>query len=72
MLKLTRKVGESVIINDNIKCTVLDTSRTHLKLGFEYPPTCSVFREEIHKRIQHEKQQKISVSGSCKAQDAKK
>lgn len=54
MLSLSRKIGESIIINDNVVCTVLEISGRVVKLGFEYPSTSSVFRKELHEKIQNE------------------
>lgn len=54
MLYLTRKVGESVIINDDIEVTVVDIRGKSIKLGFTFPADASVLRREIHERIQEE------------------
>ncbi len=54
MLYLTRKVGESVIINDNIEVTVVDIRGKSIKLGFNFPADATVLRREIYERIQAE------------------
>ncbi|SDF94344.1 carbon storage regulator, CsrA [Limimonas halophila] len=54
MLYLTRKVGESVVINDDIEVTVVDIRGKSIKLGFTFPPDASVLRREIYDRIQAE------------------
>ncbi len=54
MLYLTRKIGESVIINDDIEVTVVDVRGKTIKLGFTFPPDASVLRREIFERIQAE------------------
>ncbi len=54
MLYLTRKIGESVIINDDIEVTVVDIRGKSIKLGFTFPADASVLRREIHERIQAE------------------
>ena len=54
MLYLTRKIGESVIINDDIVVTVIEVRGKSIKLGFTFPPEASVLRREIHERIQAE------------------
>lgn len=54
MLYLTRKVGESVIINENIEVTVVEVRGRSIKLGFTFPPHVSVLRREIFERIQAE------------------
>jgi carbon storage regulator len=55
MLYLTRKTGESVIINDNIEVTVIDIRGKSIKLGFTFPTDATVLRREIFERIQAEK-----------------
>ena len=54
MLYLTRKIGESVIINEDIEVTVVDIRGKSIKLGFTFPQTASVLRREIYERIQAE------------------
>ncbi len=54
MLYLTRKIGESVIINDDIEVTVIDIRGKSIKLGFTFPSSATVLRREIHERIQAE------------------
>ena len=54
MLYLTRKIGESVIINDDIEVTVVDIRGKSIKLGFTFPTTATVLRREIFERIQEE------------------
>ncbi len=56
MLYLTRKIGESVIINDDIEVTVIDIRGKSIKLGFTFPSSATVLRREIHERIQAENQ----------------
>ncbi len=54
MLYLTRKVGESVIINDGIEVTVIEIRGKSIKLGFNFPSDATVLRKEIYDRIQAE------------------
>jgi carbon storage regulator len=54
MLYLTRKIGETIIINDQIKLVVIAISGKTVKLGFEYPDHVTVLREEIYERIKKE------------------
>ena len=54
MLYLTRKIGESVIINDNIEISVVEVRGKSIKLGFTFPSDVSVLRREIYERIQEE------------------
>lgn len=54
MLYLTRKIGESIVINDNIIVSVVEVRGKSIKLGFTFPPNVSVLREELYRRIQEE------------------
>jgi carbon storage regulator len=54
VLYLTRKVGETVVINDDIRVTVVEVRGRSIKLGFTFPPNVSVLREELYERIQDE------------------
>ncbi len=54
MLYLTRKIGESVIINDDIEVTVVDIRGKSIKLGFTFPAEATVLWREIYERIQAE------------------
>ena len=54
MLVLTRKVGETVIIGDNVTVTVLGIQGGQIKFGINAPKDVSVHREEIYERIKRE------------------
>jgi carbon storage regulator len=56
MLFLTRKVGESIVINDDIEVTVVEVRGRSIKLGFTFPPEAKVLRRELHDRIKAEAQ----------------
>lgn len=56
MLFLTRKIGESIIINSDIEITVQEITGSKVKLGIVYPKSASVLRKEIFDRIQLENQ----------------
>ena len=60
MLILTRKVGETMIIGDDIKIIVLGVKGNQIRLGIEAPKEISVHREEIYQRIQQEKNNQVS------------
>ena len=54
MLYLTRKIGESVVINEDIEVTVVEVRGKAVKLGFTFPPGASVLRRELYEKIQRE------------------
>jgi len=54
VLHIGRKEGESVIIADRVKVTLLSVSGKTAKLGFEFPSDMPVHREEVYQRIQEE------------------
>ena len=51
MLYLNRKLGEAVIINQDIEVRVVAISGKTVKLGFTFPPEASVLREEVVEAI---------------------
>ncbi len=55
MLYLTRKVGESIVINDDVELTVVEIRGKSIKLGLTFPSDVSVYRREVYDRIQAEK-----------------
>lgn len=54
MLYLSRKIGESIIINNNIELTVVEVRGKSVKLGFTFPTDATVLRKEIHEKIMAE------------------
>ncbi len=57
MLILTRRLGESLIINNDVTVTVLGVKGNQVRIGIKAPKDVQVHREEIHNRIQQEKEQ---------------
>lgn len=51
MLYLTRKIGDSIIINNNIELTVMEVRGKTVKLGFLFPQGASILRKELHQKI---------------------
>ncbi|MEW5866976.1 MAG: carbon storage regulator CsrA [Bacillota bacterium] len=66
MLVLTRRAGESIVIADDIKVTVVsvDTKagRAYVKLGISAPADLKVFREEIYDEIKRENEEASSAT----------
>jgi len=54
MLILTRRIGESLQIGDNVKITVLSVRGNQIQLGIDAPPEIAVHREEIYERLKRE------------------
>ena len=52
MLVLTRKLGESIAIDDNIKIVVVQIKGKQVRLGIEAPKDTKIHREEVYKAIQ--------------------
>jgi carbon storage regulator len=54
MLILTRRVGETLVIGDDVNVTVLGVRGNQVRLGVDAPKEVAVHREEIYQRIQNE------------------
>ena len=51
MLILTRKLGESIQVGDNIKITVLDDKHNQVKIGINAPDDVEIWRDEIYEKM---------------------
>lgn len=58
MLILTRRVGETIIISDDITITVLGVKGNQIRIGINAPKNISIYREEIYQKIQSKKKKK--------------
>ncbi|HCC3261890.1 carbon storage regulator CsrA [Legionella pneumophila serogroup 1] len=56
MLILTRRISETVLINDDIYITVLGVKGNQVRLGFDAPNDVIIHRQEIHQKIKKEQQ----------------
>jgi len=55
MLILTRRIGEKIVIGDNVTITVLGVKGNQVRVGIEAPRDVPVHREEIYQRILKER-----------------
>ena len=54
MLALTRKKGESLVVNNNIEITVLEIRGDQIKIGISAPKDVPIYRKEVYLQIQEE------------------
>ena len=53
MLVLARKVGEKIILNDEIEIIVLDSNQNTVRIGVNAPKNVTVYREELYREIKN-------------------
>lgn len=63
MLALTRKKGESLVINNNIEITVLEVRGDQIKIGISAPKDVPIYRKEVYMQIQEENKAAVSMEG---------
>ena len=61
MLILTRRVGETLMVGDEVTVTVLGVKGNQVRIGVNAPKEVSVHREEIYMRIQAEKNVQLAA-----------
>ena len=64
MLILTRKVGETLVIGDEVEVTVLSMKGNQIRLGVKAPKEVAVHREEIARKLHNSRDNEISASAS--------
>ena len=62
MLILTRRVGETVVIGDEVMVTVLGIKGNQVRIGVKAPKTVADHREEIFERIRVERGEEVALS----------
>ena len=69
MLILTRRVGETVMIGNEVTVTVLGVKGNQVRIGVNAPKDVAVHREEIYERIKREQDHDSNVNSSTKIVD---
>jgi carbon storage regulator len=54
MLILTRRVGQTVVIGDNVTVAIIGVKGSQIRIGISAPKDVTVHRKEIYERIRHE------------------
>ena len=63
MLALTRKKGESLVINNNIEVTILDIKGDQVKIGIAAPREIPVYRKEVYQQIMDANKEAMNTEG---------
>lgn len=63
MLALSRKKGESLVINNNIEITVLEIRGDQVKIGIAAPKDVSIYRKEIYLQIEEANKEAMNLEG---------
>ena len=64
MLALTRKKGESLVINNNLEVTILEIRGDQIKLGISAPRDVSIYRKEVYLQIQEENKAALETNNA--------
>lgn len=72
MLVLTRKLGESIAIDDHIKITVVQIKGKQVRLGIKAPKETKIHREEVYSAIQDQNKEAVTGTQQVSLQDVSK
>ncbi len=64
MLVLTRKLGESIVIGNNVRVTILEMQGKQIRLGIDAPTEVPVHRGEVYERIEAENKAAAETSNT--------
>ena len=70
MLVLTRKVGEKLMVGDEVVISVVEVNRGSVRLGVEAPQSVSILRFEVYERIQEENLNASQATSTADIQQA--
>lgn len=63
MLILNRKIGETIIIGEDIEITILELEENRVKIGIDAPRDISILRKEIYIDISEENKKSLEIDG---------
>ena len=69
MLALTRKKGESLVVNNNIEITVLEIRGDQVKIGISAPKEVPIYRKEVYLQIQNENKAALNIDAIASLKD---
>ena len=59
MLALSRKKGDSIIVNNNIEIVIIDICKDQVKIGIKAPKTIPIYRKEVFDQITSENKEAV-------------
>jgi len=72
MLVLTRRIGETVVVGDEVFITLLGVKGNQIRLGFNAPEHISIHRQEIYLRVQEEKKRHLDLVSILNSKEAQR